>query len=42
MADIVRAVNFIRSCRINHKQLKAFLHEAESEYGDTVHNCQIH
>jgi hypothetical protein len=41
MCDIVNAVNFIRSCGLNHRQFKAFLDEIKSEYGDTVYYSEV-
>lgn len=34
MRVIVSTVNGIRRCRLNHRQIRNFLAETESEYGD--------
>jgi hypothetical protein len=42
MGDVVSAVNFIRSCGLNHRQFKVFLDEIQSEYVDVVYYSEVH
>jgi hypothetical protein len=41
MADVVSAVNFIRSHRLNHRQLKVFFDKIKSEHGDIVYYSEV-
>ena len=39
--DLVKAVNFIRSRGLNHREFKAFLDEVGSGYKDVVHFSKV-
>ncbi|XP_066978980.1 general transcription factor II-I repeat domain-containing protein 2B-like [Macrobrachium rosenbergii] len=41
MTDLVKAVNFIRSRVLNHREFKAFLDEVGSEYEDVVYFSKV-
>ncbi|XP_077966599.1 general transcription factor II-I repeat domain-containing protein 2-like [Styela clava] len=41
MTDLVKAVNFIRSRGLNHREFKAFLDEVGSEYEDVVYFSKV-
>jgi hypothetical protein len=41
MTNVISAVNFIRSCRLNHRHFKALLDRIESEYGDAVYYREV-
>ena len=41
MTDLVKAVNFIRSRGLNHREFKAFLDEVGSEYEDVVYISKV-
>ena len=41
MTDLVKAVNFIRSQDLNHREFKAFLDEVGSGYEDVVYFSKI-
>ena len=41
MTDLVKAVNFIRSRGLNHREFKAFLDEVGSGYEDLVYLTKV-
>jgi hypothetical protein len=41
MTDSISAGKFIRSRGLNHRQLKAFRDEIESEYGDILYYWEV-
>ena len=41
MTDLVKAVNFIRSLGLNHREFKAFLNEVGSGYKDVVYFSKV-
>ena len=41
MTDLVKAVNFIRSRGLNHREFKAFLDEVGSGYEDVVYISKV-
>lgn len=41
MKKVVKAVNFIRSRGLNHRQFKEFLDEIECEYGDVLYYSEV-
>ena len=41
MTDLVKAVNFIRSRGLNHREFKAFLDKVGSGYEDVVHFSKV-
>ena len=41
MTDLVKAVNFIRSLGLNHREFKAFLDEVGSGYEDVVYLSKV-
>jgi putative ubiquitin-RnfH superfamily antitoxin RatB of RatAB toxin-antitoxin module len=41
MKKVVKAVNFIRSRGLNHRQFKEFLNEIECEYGDVLYYSEV-
>ena len=41
MTDLVKAVNFIRSWGLNHREFKAFLEKVGSGYDDEVYFSKV-
>ena len=41
MTDLVKAVNFIKSWGLNHREFKAFLDEVGSGYKDVVYSQKL-
>ena len=41
MTDLIKAVNYIRSLGLNHREFKAFLEEVGSEYEDVVYFLKV-
>lgn len=41
MKKVVKAVNFIRSRGLNHRQFKEFLNDIECEYGDVLYYSEV-
>ena len=42
MNVVLKTVNFILSRGLNHRQFRQLLLEAESQYGDLLHFCNVH
>ena len=41
MVTVVKAVNMIFSHKLNHRQFRQLLQEAENQYGNVLHFCDV-